>query len=226
MSFIQNATEVADRAMATVNPSLRRAYSELVRFLAANPDMASKMRGRNGMEIGSRPYIEQQAASFASARVPRAPQPPATVPDEMVSVILHEYFDIPPDSLVRVKREHLLSMGAENLVGDLLERYLATVMEPRGWIWCSGAIVRAVDFVKPPAQPGGRWRILQVKNRDNSENSSSSAIRDGTDIEKWHRTFAKKTGSNWSEFPDQSLRAHLSEAAFKLFVREYLRSLR
>lgn len=144
----------------------------------------------------------------------------------MVSVILHEYFDIPVVDLDRAKREHLLSMGAENLVGDLLERYLASVMEARGWIWCSGAMVRAVDFVKPPDRASGKWRTLQVKNRDNSENSSSSAIRNGTDIEKWHRTFSKKVGSNWADFPDQALRADLSEAAFKTFVRGYLRSLR
>jgi hypothetical protein len=117
-------------------------------------------------------------------------------------------------------------MGAENLVGDLLERYLASVMEPRGWIWCSGAMVKAVDFVKSPTQVGEKWRMLQVKNRDNSENSSSSAIRAGTNIEKWFRTFSKKTGSNWDKFPDPTFRTLLSEAAFKAFVRDYLKMLR
>lgn len=226
MTFIQNAVEVAERAMGGVDPTLQETYASLIRFLAAFPEVASAMRGTNAPGIGSKLYIERQANAFAAARERRAPQAPATIPDEMVSIILHEYFDIPVADLDRAKREHLLSMGAENLVGDLLERYLASVMEPRGWIWCSGAMVRAVDFVKPPTQAGGKWRMLQVKNRDNSENSSSSAIRNGTDIEKWHRTFSKKAGSNWAEFPDQNLRAHLSEAAFKAFVREYLRSLR
>jgi len=87
-------------------------------------------------------------------------------------------------------------------------------------------MVRAVDFVKPPVQANGSWRLLQVKNRDNSENSSSSAIRLGTDIEKWHRTFSKRVGSNWAEFPDSALRTHLSETAFKAYVRDYLRALR
>jgi hypothetical protein len=226
MNFIQNAAEVADIAMGRVNPTLRATYTSLISFLAEFPKAASGMRGASAPDIGSKHYIENQASAFASAREHRAPKAPVTIPDEMVSVILHEYFDIPVADLERAKREHLLAMGAENLVGDLLERYLAAVMEPRGWIWCSGAMVRAVDFVKPPAQVGGKWRLLQVKNRDNSENSSSSAIRLGTDIEKWHRTFSKKVGSNWSDFPDQTLRAHLSEAAFKTFVRDYLRSLR
>ncbi len=116
-------------------------------------------------------------------------------------------------------------MGAENMVGDLLERYLASVLEPMDWIWCSGSIVKAVDFVRPPARTGETWRLLQVKNRDNSENSSSSAIRIGTSIEKWHRTFSQKLGSNWDNFPDASLRQKLSEENFKTFVRNYLQAL-
>jgi len=226
MAFIENAETVARAAMGRVDTTLVETYASLINFLANTPDVASAMRGKSAPAIGSKAYIERQAISFAAAREPRAPQAPATVPDEMVSVILHEYFEIDANSLERAKREHLLSMGAENLVGDLLERYLSTVLEPRGWIWCSGAMVRAVDFVKPPAQTKGDWRMLQVKNRDNSENSSSSAIRNGTAIEKWHRTFSKKAGSNWSEFPDVELRKHLSEAAFKSYVRNYLHALR
>jgi len=226
MDFIQSAAKVAHDAMGRVDPTLQQTYVSLIRFLAAFPEAAAAMRGANAPAIGSKLYIERQALAFASARKHRAPQAPSTIPDEMVSVILHEYFDIPIADLERAKQQHLLSMGAENLVGDLLERYLASVMEPRGWIWCSGAMVRAVDFVKPPAKTEGKWRMLQVKNRDNSENSSSSAIRNGTNIEKWHRTFSKKAGSNWAEFPDQELRLNFSEAEFKIFVRDYLRSLR
>lgn len=226
MSFIQNAAEVAELAMGRVDPTLVQTYATVIRFLSAVPEAASAMKGANPPEIGSELYIERQAHAFATARRPRVPQAPATVPDGMVSVILHEYFDVPACGLERAKREHSLSMGAENLIGDLLERYLASVMEPRGWIWCSGAMVRAVDFVKPPVFPAAEWRLLQVKNRDNSENSSSSAIRNGTAIEKWHRTFSKRAGSNWAEFPDATLRGSLSEDGFELFVRNYLHSLR
>ena len=226
MSFIPNAADVAKDAMGKVNPTLQQTYVSLIQFLAEFPEVATAIRGANPPTVGSKFYIERQASSFATARDHHAPKAPTTVPDEMVSVILHEYFDIPVVDLDRAKREHLLSMGAENFIGDLLERYLASVMEPLGWIWCSGAVVRAVDFVKPPSQSGGKWRLLQVKNRDNSENSSSSAIRNGTDIEKWHRTFSRRAGSNWSEFPDSALRAHLSESAFKAYVRNYLQALR
>ena len=226
MSFVINAEVIARAAMSAVDPTLVKKYASLVKFLSKFPTAASAMHGSSAPAIGSKNYLERQAAAFASSREPRAPKAPATVPDEMVSVILHEYFGIAASDLEQAKRQHLLSMGAENLVGDLLERYLASILEPRGWIWCSGVMVKAVDFVKAPAQPGGEWRTLQVKNRDNSENSSSSAIRNGTTIEKWHRTFSKKEGSNWDAFPDAALRRHLSETAFKAYVLEYLHALR
>jgi hypothetical protein len=226
MTFVTNCEAIAQTAMASVRPDLSDKYATVIRFLAGQPSAASAMRGSSAPAIGSAEYVRRQADAFATSRDPRSPHPPSTVPDVMVSVILKEYFDIPQADLERVKREHLLSMGAENLVGELLERYLASVLEPRGWVWCSGALVKAVDFVKPPEITGGRWRLLQVKNRDNSENSSSSAIRAGTEIEKWFRTFSRKSGSNWAAFPDTSLRQHLSEEAFKNFVRQYLRTLR
>lgn len=226
MAFVANAETFARRTMQSINPDLADEYAGVVKFLAGNPEAASAIRGSSAPSIGSEDYLRRQATAFAQARDPRAPKQPETVPDEMVSVILVSYFGIAQADVERVKREHLLSMGAENMVGDLLERYLASVMEPNGWIWCSGAMVKAVDFIKLPTNTGGAWRLLQVKNRDNSENSSSSAIRLGTDIEKWHRTFSKKAGSNWDAFPDATLRRNLSEDSFKAFVREYLRLLR
>ncbi len=227
MAFIVNSEEVARTAMLPINSALIDQFATVIRFLSEQPiAVSSALRGSNAPDIGSAEYINRQAISFSAAREPRSPQPPSTIPDEMVSVILSEYFDIPEADLERIKHEHLLSMGAENMVGDLLERYLASVLEPRGWVWCSGAMVKAADFIKTPTTQGEAWRMLQVKNRDNSENSSSSAIRAGTIIEKWFRTFSRRAGSNWAAFPDESLRVHLSEEAFKDFVKKYLRELK
>lgn len=226
MTFVTNAEEIARFAMDSLRPELSDKYAKVIRFLSSQPLAAAGIRGANAPDIGSEEYVLRQARAFAASRDPKSPNPPSTVPDEMVSVILKEYFDIPEADLERAKHQHLLSMGAENLVGELLERYLASILEPRGWVWCSGALVKAVDFVKPPESEGGRWRLLQVKNRDNSENSSSSAIRNGTEIEKWFRTFSRRSGSNWAAFPDFALQQHLSEEAFKTFAREYLRALR
>jgi len=225
MVFVANAETIAREAMRQINAGLVEKYAAVVRFLAENPSAASSIRGSSAPPIGTADYIRRQALSFSQSRNQRAPKPPETVPDEMVSVILVSYFGIPKADAERVKREHLLSMGAENMVGDLLERYLASVMEPKGWIWCSGAMVKAADFIKPPAVAGEKWRLLQVKNRDNSENSSSSAIRVGTHIEKWHRTFSKKVGSNWDAFPEADLLRALSEDGFRKYVQNYLQEL-
>ena len=79
---------------------------------------------------------------------------------------------------------HYLFMSAENMNGAILEQYLADVLEPNGWLWCAGAIYRAIDFCYFGEN---ETVLLQVKNKYNTENSSSSAIRIGTDIIKWNR---------------------------------------
>jgi SinI restriction endonuclease len=226
MSAMAGTEAIARKAMEGIDPSLVDSFATVIRFFSDHPTEAPTLRGKGAPSKGSAAYLQRLAASFALSRQPRAPKPPATVPDELVSVILKEYFDVPAGELDKAKQQHLLSMGAENLIGDLLERYLATILEQHEWVWCSGSLVRAADFIKPPAKSSGKWRLLQVKNRDNSENSSSSAIRLGTDIEHWFRTFSATGGSNWGAFPEESLRSQFSEEKFKTFVRQYLHKLR
>lgn len=226
MTFIKNAEDIASLAMHQSNPLLVERFVALIRFLSAYPECASSLRGKDAPALGSEGYIHAAAKNFTHGRDPKRPTPPETIPDEMVSFVLEHYFEVPAESLDRAKNEHALSMGAENIVGDLLERYLASILEPQGWIWCSGSLVKAIDFVLPPREPDLAWQLLQVKNRDNSENSSSSAIRKGTAIKKWHRTFSRKKGDNWDDFPDEIAKTNLSETGFRTFVETYLRKLK
>lgn len=226
MNFVPNAAGVAESAMLQVAPSLVRQYVGLITFLSSNPHMATSSRARTAPSVGSVDYIVLQARKFAEARYPKAPAPPRTVPDELVSEILVAYYGVRVGDVPRIKREHSLSMSAENIVGDLLERYLASVLEPNGWIWCSGATITAVDFIKPPTTRGGAWTKLQVKNRSNSENSSSSSVRNGTDIQKWHRSDAASGSTRWSDFPAPESVSSLTEAGFRSFVNVYLENLR
>jgi carbonic anhydrase len=69
----------------------------------------------------------------------------------------------------------------------------------------------------------GKWLVLQIKNRDNTENSSSSAIRNGTQIQKWFRSFSKKGGTNWDNLPELMQGYDLSESDFVAFVETYLK---
>ena len=112
-------------------------------------------------------------------------------------------------------------MASENIVGDILERYIASIIEPKGWIWCAGSIIKSVDFIR---KNNDKWELLQIKNRDNSENSSSKAIRDGTSIKHWFRTFSRKKQTNWENFPDPTVT--LSEAGFRRFLIDYIEKLK
>ncbi len=223
MSFNEKSADLARHIMRQLDPTLAERFGILIQFLADNPEAASAIRGGKDLAIGSEEYIRRQAENFIRSRDPRAPSPPSTVPDEMVGFIIHKYFDVPATELERAVELHNLSMGAENLVGDILERYIASVVEDHGWVWCSGSMVKAVDFIH--RKPNGDWATLQVKNRDNSENSSSSAIRHGTTIEKWFRTFSKKKGDNWHNFP-KIVNVTLSEAGFRKFVDSYLEGIK
>ena len=167
-------------------------------------------------------------AAFIKGRETKHPIPPKTATDPAVCIILESYFNYSPKTLDSLIESHKAAMAAENIVGELLERFLASVLEPHGWIWCSGSVVRAVDFIKE--QPANQWLLLQIKNRDNSENSSSQAVREGTNIKKWFRAFSRQEAFNWSAFPlapddPIEIRDNLTEENFRSFIRQYLKNM-
>ena len=214
---------LATAAMQAIDPALAVGFGELARCLKVEPALAVKIKSQ---EAGSATYYQKLAKRYAKGRLSKSPKPPSTVADDFTGLVMQHYFAIPAAELPRIQQTHALSMAAENIVGDLLERYIASCLEPSGWVWCSGSTMRSVDFIKPPANARGKWTLLQVKNRDNSENSSSSAIRTDTNIQHWHRSFSRKTGSNWAAFPDELLRCQLSEEGFKTFAVTTLKGLR
>jgi hypothetical protein len=140
----------------------------------------------------------------------------STVNDPAIDVVLRAFAGIEDTELVTA--HHRRAMSAENLLGALLERYLAHRLEPEGWVWCAGSVVKHVDFLGPDGD-----FALQVKNRDNSENSSSKAIRKDTNIHLWFRGYAKSGKTNWSNFPAK-LTPPLSEEEFHNFITQYQNS--
>lgn len=193
-------------------------------FLIKNPELAPKPS--QGDTFGSEFYWEKIALKFNRGRMPRAPQEPSTIPDPMVSVILESYFGVDPTRLSTISKEHSLSMAAENIVGDILERYIAQNLEPYGWVWCSGEVIKKVDFLAARKSSTSEWIPLQIKNRDNSENSSSSSVREGTEIVKWFRTFSRTGHTNWEAFPETIDGVSLNENDFQSFAKDYLRIIR
>lgn len=110
-----------------------------------------------------------------------------TCSDPALAMIVKIACDLDDDEIEEMENAHNLFMSAENIQGELLEEYIAENVEDYGWVWCSGNALRAVDFCKRDGSA-----LLQVKNKNNTENSSSSAIRNGTKIEKWYRLKTKK----------------------------------
>jgi len=216
---------VARQAMAALDPTLEDEFVTLIAFLEENPELARVRRGRNAPQLGSEAHVLLEAHRFSASRNLRNPSVPATVPDVAVSKVLEAYYGVQNSELDRIKIEHQLSMAAEGFVGDLLERYIAANVRDHGWIWCSGEAVRHVDFVRRGSTTAMPWETLQVKNRDNSENSSSSAIRAGTPIQKWHRSKSRTGETCWDEFPAATSNP-LTEDGFLIFIDDYFGQLR
>lgn len=119
--------------------------------------------------------------------------------DPALAKFLEGYGNMDTETTLRSWYYHNLWMSAENIQGGLLEEYIASRIESLGWVWCRGSIVRAVDFINEDCSV-----LLQVKNKYNTENSSSSAIRIGTPIKKWFRIprqtrFGDDDRMNWDE---------------------------
>lgn len=189
----------------------------IVDFITENPDFLG-WRGKDIPDLSTKQgrdiVKEKIRPTFTVFNMPSLP---GTIPDLALAKILSKHYNVP--DIDRTIREHQFAMGAENFIGYILEMYIFSEAHQHGWCLCPNAIIRSVDFVKK--DKGGNWKMLQVKNRDNSENSSSKKVRDGTDISHWFRTFSKKEGSNWNNFPDDILKSVLNEASFFEFIENY-----
>lgn len=207
-----------------VDEHLIEKFYTITSFLSQNSQYANRSFQLERYNNCERDYIISFAHRFFTSRHCSSPSITRNIPDPVISIILKNYFSIEDSDISNAILHHKQAMAAENIIGNLLEHYLASILEDHDWIWCSGSIVRAVDFIKTNATHT-EWTLLQVKNRNNSENSSSAAIRQGTTILHWFRTFAQTGATNWEAFPDSSLRNQLSEDNFQQFVCTYLSNL-
>ena len=116
-----------------------------------------------------------------------------TKPDPAVKLILRtRREDIDDNFADTLEKGHSIMMTIEGMLGNLLEEYLATILHPYGWYCCWGSTIDAVDFCKEDGS------LLQVKTSNNSENSSSIRVRNGTEIRIWFRRFFNKANTfNW-----------------------------
>ncbi|WP_374386535.1 SinI family restriction endonuclease [Sandaracinobacter sp.] len=189
-------------------------FELVTEFLRANPDRTPK-KFLLQEALDERKLIDL-ATQMVNGRRVRQPSFAQTVSDPAVSIVVGLRYGVHANELMSVEAHHKMAMAAENVIGPLLEAYVAQQMGPQGWIWCSGDVVKAIDFLKK--NDDGIWIALQIKNRDNSENSSSARVRDGTDIKKWYRTKSRTGQTNWEKFPDKGTIGILNEEGFISFI--------
>ncbi len=193
----------------------------ILRILAQNPELAPEYKSlpRDSNIILSW-WLGKYYHSYSHRISQRTSNYPGTMPDKMVSKIIKARLESLSDAeLKRISDAHRLSMSSENILGLLLEEFLATHLLKYGWFCAWGESIKSVDFVSTDGL------LLQVKNRSNSENSSSSKVRSGTKIIKWHRINATTGRYNWEALNAIiGNKCDLSEDAFEAFVKETLRA--
>jgi SinI restriction endonuclease len=184
-----------------------------------NPGLSpspKKVRGKDPESV-AKLWLKKYCESFDSRISQRISNSPGTIADPIISTIIStRLMGLTGEHLEQIKYAHRLSMSAENILGLLLEEFLADRLSDYGWYCCWGEVIRHVDFCNVDGS------LLQVKNRSNSENSSSSRVRIDQPIEKWYRVEANKGLYQWSYFNDKYDTDRFSEENFVMFVRQVL----
>jgi hypothetical protein len=194
-------------------------FSEIVRLLKEQP--AFRTRKNKDADLQSAGVLLKLATSFNKGRDLKNPTVSESPHDPAMCIVAESWFSVPNSHLTQFFDYHKQAMGIENIIGAYLEAYIYESLWNEGWIWCSGSIVNKVDFIKVS---NGRFeQFLQIKCRDNTENSSSLEVREGTKISKWFRFFSKTGQTNWLSFPDSKGRLQLSEEGFLKFLKKKLR---
>lgn len=138
--------------------------------------------------------------------------PSKTIPDPLVAELATIRINNQYNNK-EITKLHRASMASENLIGALLEEYIAINTIDKGWANCWGSTILATDFVSI------RGERLQIKNKTNTENSSSNKIRVGTNIDVWHRFDANTGETYWHRLNGIiGQGCNLSEEAFKEFA--------
>lgn len=156
-------------------------------------------------------YIDRWVKSYYDAinNPPsrRTANPKSACTDPAIALIVRATQGMTEQQLTIGENNHNLFMSAENIQGNLLEEYIASKARPYGFLWCNGNVLHAIDFCNSDGS-----LLLQVKNKSNTENSSSSNIREGTTIEKWYRLGTRiRGGVRYPDFKWAALNALISE---------------
>ncbi len=182
-----------------------------------NPKLSPKIKKQKTPEELANAWLKKYNEGYKNRISQRISKPPGTIADPIVSIIINTRLTgLTTEHLEQIKYAHRLSMSAENILGLLLEEFLAEELATYGWYFCWGESMRHVDFCNVDGS------LLQVKNRSNTENSSSSLVRSNQPIEKWCRVNAQTGSYQWSYFNSKYNTDRFSEERFVTFVQGVL----
>ncbi len=191
-------------------------FKHIFRACKKYPDLSPNIEGASEEET-LRKWIRKYKNGSESRISRRVSNLPGTVADPIIDTIINSRFPHLNDkALKQIKFAHRLSMSAENILGLLLEEFLSEQLIRFKWHCAWGESIRSVDFCSENKE------LLQVKNRSNSENSSSSRVRQGTTIEKWFRVNATTGTYMWDGLNKRFGVKDFSEDSFKAFVKRVL----
>lgn len=216
-SAIEIAKEIAKNEDIYWEDSVKFVFSVIANDLERVP---GNIGGKNDNERDViKKWILKYQGGFNSRASKRTSNPPGTIADPIIEKIIGSRLNgLNTDDLNKITFAHRLGMSAENILGLILEEYLSEKLKDKGWHCAWGETVKSVDFVNEDGS------LLQIKNRSNSENSSSGAVRDGTKIQKWYRVKADRVEYMWLQLNDICGTDNLSEDGFVAFAKSTIRS--
>ena len=193
-------------------------FLTIVKIAYNNPStLPDNIKGDTPTEIVNK-WHQKYSHAYENRISIRKSNDSKTISDEIVNVIIAERLKLSEKNVELIKQAHRLSMAAENILGLLLEDYLANELSRFGWVCCWGSCLKSIDFCN---QNGD---LLQVKNRSNTENSSSKRVRDGTKISKWFRINASNGRTQWEQLDTLIGTSNFTESKFVNFVRTVIRN--
>lgn len=206
---------VKDQAGEEINESLIVVANRIIDI----PEYSCSINVKKGegVEDFMRKWTDKFLKGYKNRPSQRASNPIGTKHDTILDEIISAR--IPhntTEDLNAIKYGHRLAMSAENIAGSILEEYISDEILKYKWHCCWGETMKSIDFCNEDGQ------LLQVKNSDNSENSSSKTVRDGTQIQHWFRRFSRTGATNW-EALNQLVKItreedELTEESYKEFV--------
>lgn len=196
------------------------------RACCKNPELAPDIKKRKGCEnLSTAERIEKWVKGFYNSyknRLNRCCVKKAkTVPDPALKLVLAKTQKFTEKQLEKAIDAHRVAMSAENVIGNMLEVFLFEKLCNHGWSVAWGSTISHVDLCSEDGI------LLQVKNRDNSENSSSKTVRDDNDILFWFRSMSKNEATNWEALHSidgikGSIVQELNEESFQQYIGQLM----